>query len=330
MKKHSCLPYFPVLYIDDEAVTANKKFLLFLINFGNQRKQDRMITENQKKRLRYKMKNPLRMVVFNDQNLHTLGQFRFTPQSLFMLVASVVIVLIVGVILLIAFTPLREYIPGYPTGEMRQTIVENALMVDSLESELAVRDRYFRDIRMLLAGETPPDETTSPDTIVRLDQVHFKKYNHDSLFQEQLSREQFNLSLNNNAPAHTRGISELLFFPPVNNGVITNHFDAAGGHFGVDVVAKKNTRISSVLDGTVVFTGWTMQTGYVLEVQHEHNLVTFYKHNSELLKKAGDKVRAGEAIAIMGNTGMETTGPHLHFEMWQSGVPLNPEDYINF
>ncbi|GET27409.1 M23 family metallopeptidase [Prolixibacter sp. NT017] len=288
-----------------------------------------MITENQKKRLRYKMKNPLRMVIFNDQNLHTVGQFRFTPQSLFMLIASVVILLIVAVILLIAFTPLREYIPGYPTGEMRQTIVQNALMVDSLESELAVRDRYFRDIRMLLAGETPPDETTSPDTIVRLDQIHFKKYDHDSLFQDQLSREQFNLSLNNQTPDRKRGISELLFFPPIN-GVITNHFDAASGHFGVDVVAKKNTRISSVLDGTVVFTGWTMQTGYVIEIQHEHNLVTFYKHNSELLKKAGDKVKAGEAIAIMGNTGMETTGPHLHFEMWQSGVPLNPEDYINF
>jgi murein DD-endopeptidase MepM/ murein hydrolase activator NlpD len=124
-------------------------------------------------------------------------------------------------------------------------------------------------------------------------------------------------------------LASLLFFPPLK-GMVTSKQDIAAGHYGVDVVAKLNSRVSSALDGTVVFAEWTMETGYVMIIQHDQNIVTSYKHNAELLKKQGEKVKAGEVIAIMGNTGKETTGPHLHFELWVNGNPINPEDYISF
>ena len=112
--------------------------------------------------------------------------------------------------------------------------------------------------------------------------------------------------------------------------MITSKQDISSGHYGVDIVAKQNSRVSSALDGSVIFAEWTMETGYVIIIQHDQNIVTSYKHNAELLKKQGDKVKAGEVIAIMGNTGRVTTGPHLHFELWVNGNPINPQDYISF
>ena len=239
-----------------------------------------------------------------------------------------VIFIIVAVTMLIAFTALREYIPGYPTGKMRQMLINNVLVVDSLETEIQRRDRYFNDFRAMLAGETPVTDTTLKRGVVpRPDQIEFKKYNNDSLFKNEIAREQLNLGINSGAARG--GLAGLLFFPPIN-GLVTSRYNAGEGHFGVDIVGKMNSRISAALDGTVVFSGWTIDTGYVIYVQHEQNLITIYRHNSELLKIQGDKVRAGEAIAIMGNSGKETTGPHLHFEMWLSGSSINPEDYIKF
>jgi murein DD-endopeptidase MepM/ murein hydrolase activator NlpD len=112
--------------------------------------------------------------------------------------------------------------------------------------------------------------------------------------------------------------------------VITNSFNPASEHFGIDLVSEPNARISAVMDGTVIFSEWTIQTGYVLFIQHDADLISAYKHNSELLKSKGDRVKAGEAVAIIGNTGELSTGPHLHFELWHNGTPLNPELYIDF
>ena len=239
-----------------------------------------------------------------------------------------VIFIITGVTILIAFTPLREYIPGYPTGKMRQALISNVLVVDSLEQEILRRDRYFKDFRAMLAGEVSSDTAVKHAATVRPDQVQFKSYDHDSLFKDEIAQEQVNLGINTN-PAPKGGVAGLLFFPPLN-GMVTGRFDVSNRHFGVDIVGKLNSRISAALDGTVIFAGWTIDTGYVIYIQHEQNLITVYRHNAELLKIQGDKVRAGEAIAIMGNSGKETTGPHLHFEMWLNGTSVNPEEYIKF
>jgi murein DD-endopeptidase MepM/ murein hydrolase activator NlpD len=201
-------------------------------------------------------------------------------------------------------------------------------VTDSLEQKINLYDRYFHDLRAMLSGENALDSVARRDSVVRPNLNELKRINHDSLFKDELEQEQFNLHL---SPGSTRksGLASLLFFPPLK-GMVTSKQDIAAGHYGVDVVAKLNSRVSSALDGTVVFAEWTMETGYVMIIQHDQNIVTSYKHNAELLKKQGEKVKAGEVIAIMGNTGKETTGPHLHFELWVNGNPINPEDYISF
>jgi len=287
-----------------------------------------MPKERKRDKIKKIFQNPYRIVIFNDLNLHIIKQVRFNARTLVMALVFAVIFIIVSVTVLIAFTPLREYIPGYPTGKMRQMLIRNVLVVDSLDLEIQRRDKYFNDFRAMLAGETPLDTAVKRGIVARPDQVQLKKYDHDSLFKDEIAQEQINLGMTSGAPARG-GVAGLLFFPPLN-GMVTGKHNVSEGHFGVDVVGKLNSRISAALDGTVIFAGWTIDTGYVIYIQHEQNLVTVYRHNAELLKIQGDKVRAGEAIAIMGNSGKETTGPHLHFEMWLNGVSINPEDYIKF
>ncbi len=288
-----------------------------------------MSKERKRDKIKKLFQNPYRIVIFNDLNLHIIKQIRFNARTFVMAFVVAVIFIIVAVTMLIAFTPLREYIPGYPTGKMRQMLINNVLVVDSLETEILRRDKYFNDFRAMLAGETPFSDTTLKRKVVpKPDQIEFKKYNNDSLFKNEIAQEQLNLGINSGSTARG-GVAGLLFFPPLN-GMVTNKYNASEGHLGVDIVGKMNSRISAALDGTVIFSGWTIDTGYVIYIQHEQNLITIYRHNSELLKVQGDKVRAGEAIAIMGNSGKETTGPHLHFEMWLNGSSINPEDYIKF
>jgi len=287
-----------------------------------------MEKERKRDKLKKLFQNPYRIVIFNDSNLHIMRQVRFNAKTMLGALILAVIAIIFGVTILIAFTPLREYIPGYPTGKMKQMLINNVLVVDSLEQEAQRRELYFKNFRAMLAGETPSDTVIKRGVAVRPDQVQFRKYDHDSLFKEEIAQEQMNLGFNS-APGSKTGVAGLLFFPPLN-GMITGKHDLSNRHFGVDIVGKLNSRISAALDGTVIFAGWTIDTGYVIYLQHEQNLVTVYRHNAELLKIQGDKVRAGEAIAIMGNSGKETTGPHLHFEMWLNGVSVNPEEYIKF
>ena len=287
-----------------------------------------MPKERKRDKLKKLFQNPYRIVIFNDLNLHIIKQVRFNARTFVMANVFAVICLIIGVTVLIAFTPLREYIPGYPTGKMRQMLIRNVLVVDSLDLEIQRRDRYFNDFRAMLAGETSSDTLVKHTSVIRPDKMQFKKYDHDSLFKNEIAQEQINLGVNSGLSTKG-GVAGLLFFPPLN-GLVTGKHDIGIGHYGVDIVGKLNSRISATLDGTVVFAGWTIDTGYVIYIQHEQNLITVYRHNAELLKVQGDKVRAGEAIAIMGNSGKETTGPHLHFEMWLNGVSVNPEDYIKF
>jgi murein DD-endopeptidase MepM/ murein hydrolase activator NlpD len=287
-----------------------------------------MAAERKRDQLKKLFQNPYRIVIFNDLNLHIIKQIRFSARTLVLGVVGAVVAIIIGVTILIAFTPLREYIPGYPSGKLRQRLIQNELITDSLKEKINLNERYFRDLRAMLSGESTMDTIAKRDSFVRPNLNQLKHINHDSLFREDLEQEQFNLHL---TAGSTRkgGLASLLFFPPVK-GMVTGKQDIVGGHYGVDIVAKPNARISSALDGTVIFSDWTMEAGYVIVLQHDQNIVTSYKHNSELLKRQGEKVKAGEVIAIMGNTGKETTGPHLHFEIWMNGNPINPEDYISF
>ena len=281
----------------------------------------------EKKKFYDKLKNQYRLIVYNDTTFQSVWSMKLSRLKVFTVTSLLSAVIVVLVILLIATTGLREYIPGYPKAEYRQMLVHNALIVDSLQQELDKRDQFFKGIKAIMAGEVPEDNLpTQAET--KTEEVEFQKFNHDSVFQDKLLAEQLSLSIDN-AESDNLGLSQIHFFIPLQ-GVVTEDFNSTADHFGIDLVSKPNARISAVLDGTVIFSGWTLETGYVIYLQHNNNLISVYKHNAELLKSTGDKVNAGEAIAIIGNTGEFSSGPHLHFELWYQGKALNPQQYIDF
>lgn len=275
-------------------------------------------------RLKYKYK----LSVINETSYEEVFNFRLSQLHVLTALSVLAVILVVLTILLIAFTDLREFIPGYPDGNMRQMIAQNALRVDSLENELLKRDRFFKSIRLVLnGGDTTSLERSREDTArYRNDSIRFQISEQENEFRAAIEeRERFNLSLGMKEQNH----DYYHFFPPVE-GIVTQSFDEKKRHYGTDIVAKANAKVAAVLDGVVIFTDWTVKTGYVIQVQHTNDLISVYKHNSILLKKQGDYVRAGEVLGVVGNTGEESSGPHLHFELWRAGNPLNPENFIKF
>ena len=275
-------------------------------------------------RLKYKYK----LSVINETSYEEVFNFRLSQLHVLTALSVLAVLLVVLTILLIAFTDLREFIPGYPDGNMRQMIAQNALRVDSLENELLKRDRFFKSIRLVLnGGDTTSLERSREDTArYRNDTIRFQISEQENEFRAAIEeRERFNLSLGMKEQNH----DYYHFFPPVE-GIVTQSFDEKKRHYGTDIVAKANAKVAAVLDGVVIFTDWTVKTGYVIQVQHTNDLISVYKHNSILLKKQGDYVRAGEVLGVVGNTGEESSGPHLHFELWRAGNPLNPENFIKF
>lgn len=283
--------------------------------------------EKKKQKIFDKLKDQYRLIIYNDTTFQSVWSMKLSRLKVFTVTSLLSSVIVILVILLIATTGLREYIPGYPKAEYRQMLVHNVLKIDSLENELAKRDEFFRGIKAIISGEVPEDNLEI-DTDVKTNEIEFQEFNHDSVFQDKLLAEQLSLSIQNSDNNNT-GLGQMHFFVPVK-GVVSSHFDSGNDHFGVDLVSGPNAMISAVLKGTVIFSGWTLETGYVIYIQHSTDLISAYKHNAELLKNTGDKVKAGEAIAIIGNTGELSTGPHLHFELWYNGNALNPEQYIDF
>lgn len=282
-----------------------------------------------------KLKRKLRVAVFAENSYEQLFSLRLSPINLFISIGLIAILLIVGVTILISFTSLREYIPGYPTGEERHMIMENLQRTDSLILEVKLRDKIISDIRSAISGELPL-EALSHDSLQAqqtkfAQKVSFEKSQADSIFRAQIeAEERFNVSEDKGSQSFVDERLEMMFLYSPIKGVVTNSFGESVGHFGVDIVSPEGSRVSSILDGTVIFAEWTVETGYVIQIQHDNQLVSIYKHNSKLLKRVGSRVQAGEVIALVGNSGELSTGPHLHFELWYSGVPLNPENYISF
>lgn len=281
-----------------------------------------------RKKIFQMLKDHYRLIIYNDSTIQTVWSIKLTPIKVATIGGLGAILLILLTTIIIAYTPLRENIPGYPSAKVRQQIILNYMLVDSLENEIKTRDTYFEKISTLFHGDVPLDETQVVDTGMKKHAVKFKNLNADSIFETNLRDEKQNLSISKNSK-RLPTIASIHFFTPLR-GLITNKFNPKTEHLAVDIVGNQNARISSVLDGTVIFAGWTMDTGYSIYVQHENNIISAYKHNGELLKVEGDKVKAGDVIAIMGNSGELTTGPHLHFELWHNGIALDPETYIDF
>ena len=271
-----------------------------------------------------------RIAILNDR---TLKEVWFAVLSLRSLIAVVglVILLLVGIgIVLVNFTPLREYVPGYPDANERQLLVDNFMKVDSLEKIVAQKELYFDNLQSILVGKGTKKHFIDRDSIKKVDNK-IAPIKLDSSLYRQVDEDQFNVRYVEDETVLPTMLStiKMHFYCPLK-GDITNPHSPETGHYGIDIVSNAKDPILSVLDGTVIMAGWTLEAGYVIVVQHRNNIVSQYKHNSFLLKKIGDHVRAGEPLGIIGNTGEYTTGPHLHFELWQNGTPLNPTDYIIF
>jgi len=287
--------------------------------------------ERRRKVLINKLKHKYRLVFFNDNTFEEVWHLRLSLMNVLSVVGTISLFLISLIIFLMAFTPLRELIPGYPDESMRHSIVNNALTLDSLQEHIRKQDQYFANLNALISGEEPPKYASSAlDTTNKKNKnITFTKSLQDSLMRKRIEEEEkFNFSLNTSTKVESN-ISRMHFFTPVK-GMVTDKYNANQGHYGIDIVAQPNEVVKATLDGTVTLATWTLETGNVIQIQHVNNIISVYKHNANLLQREGSQVKAGDAIAIVGNSGELTTGPHLHFELWYNGKPINPEDFIIF
>ena len=296
-----------------------------------------MSESTQKKREKFflKLKYTYRLVFFNDNTFEEVWHLRFTPRNLLSIAGTIFLLLVGGSMALVMFTPMRLLIPGYTTDAMRQQIRASVIRLDSLEHEINLRDKYIHVVNAIVSGREPElAEAGAESNPANYENITFTRSEQDSLLRRQVeAEERFNFILRTSSASMSSFddtfISNIHFFKPVE-GVVSSKFNLSNNHFGIDIVAGPNEVVKSTLDGTVIISAWTIETGYVIQIQHAANIISAYKHNSRPLKKQGERVKAGDAIAIVGNSGELTSGPHLHFEIWQNGTPVNPEDYIFF
>ncbi|CAN5411894.1 M23 family metallopeptidase [soil metagenome] len=283
--------------------------------------------ENKKKFLQ-RLRHRYRLVVMNDDTFEENFSLRLTPLGLVILLSSVTIVMVMLVTSLIAFTSLREYIPGYADVGMRRELVNLTLRSDSLEQSLIQQNLFNENIANVLKGNIEADTSKSRPEKKEYEKLALSASQKEAALKKSIeSQDQYSLAYG--AESNKNGIRNFFFFTPIK-GVISEQFKSKDQHFGVDIVGPENEPIKATLDGTVILATWSSETGYTITVQHSNNLISVYKHNSVLLKKVGDYVKAGEPIAIIGNSGEQTTGPHLHFELWYNGSAIDPQGYMVF
>lgn len=277
-------------------------------------------------------KQPDRKYLFAilDDDTH---DFRFiirgTKHAAIFAVAGSLALICIITFCLVAFTPLKRIMPGYPSYSTQREAVENAAMVDSLENRMRIMTLQLNNIRRIIAGEEPlPLDSLLSKNGVESTEITAEAMDHhaDSILREKIdSIEKYNLRPSGAEPR----LEGLIFFPPVK-GVVTEKYNPAKGHPFIDIAVQNNSAVCAVLDGTVIAAYWTDDTGYNIQIQHNNDLISIYKHNTRLLKKVGEKVSAGTTISLAGDAGSISTGSHLHFELWHKGEPIDPSLYINF
>ncbi|WP_394974410.1 M23 family metallopeptidase [uncultured Croceitalea sp.] len=280
------------------------------------------------KEIKRKLLHKYRLVILNESTFEEKISFKLSRLNVFVTGTLFIIVLIGLTTLLVAFTPLREYIPGYSSTRLKRQATELTYKTDSLVTVLEYTNKYLENVRLVLRGDIENNEINRDSLFeqFKLDPstIDLKPIREDLALREQVELEDkynlFERNIGNNGEA---------LFSPVS-GTVTQGYDLQKKHYATDIVAPKETPVKSAGDGTVIFAEWTTDTGYVIIVEHKNDLISVYKHNGSLSKSQGDVVKAGEVIAAVGNTGKLTTGPHLHFELWKKGKPLNPQNYIDF
>lgn len=276
------------------------------------------------KRIRFKYK----LSFINENTLEEVWSFRLSQLSVFISLGVFAFSLVAFTAFIIIMTPIRNYLPGYLDVEVRKEIVQNALRADSLERMIEIQNLYLKNVTGIISGTIELDSIREIDSLARIDaDFEIPRSPEEEEYVKNFEQEEkYNLAVLNTNPLPVDG---LFFYKPVN-GMISSHYQADIHHFGVDIAAAPKESVLATLDGTVMYAGYDPNQGNVIQVQHKNGFVSVYKHNELLLKEPGEQVVAGEAIALVGNTGKLSTGPHLHFELWYNGKPVNPEDFIVF
>lgn len=276
------------------------------------------------KRIRFKYK----LSFINESTLEEVWGFHLSQLSVFLSLGIFAFALVAITAMIIILTPIRNYLPGYLDVEVRKEIMDNALRADSLERMVQIQGLYLRNVSQIFMGEVELDSIQRIDSLARTDVDYNIPRSEEELnyVKEFEQDEKYNLKVLNTSSIQVDGV---FFYKPVQ-GIVSSRYQADIRHFGVDIAASPQESVLATLDGTVIYAGYDPNQGNVIHLQHKNGFVSIYKHNEMLLKEQGQTVVAGEAIALVGNTGTLSTGPHLHFELWRDGHPVNPEEYIIF
>lgn len=284
--------------------------------------------EQQKKKLIHKLRYKYRFILINDETFEEKFSFKLTPMNVFVGFSSSLVSLTILIILLIFFTPLKEYVPGYTDTQTKRNIQQLLFKADSLEESLKAKETYYKNLLDIMNGGNGLNDstTTSKKTSSKTSQSNAGE-------KELAFRSEFEKISNNTKTESKREISadyKNLFLMTPTKGLISKPFNPGENHFAIDIASIPEAPIKAVQEGTVIFADWTPEAGKTIVIQHTNNLISIYKHNSALLKKVGMFVGTGEVVAIVGNTGEYTTGTHLHLELWENGKALNPEELLTF
>ena len=296
-----------------------------------------MGTENNDKKgwdnFKEKLQNTYRLVVMNDESFEEIGSYKLSLLNLYIAISAATVLVAFLVFSIIFFTPIKRLVPGYgdaSSGELREIYQKNI----ALEEKLKAQKTYTDSFRRMITGDDETEEDVKSEEIVEVDSLQTVTIiEEDEILRQEVEEEvqsQQKQKLGSiSASSSEMPLEQLYFIPPIT-GVVSEQFMPDKKHYGTDILAPKNTPVKATLDGFVISSDWTLETGNTISIQHSNNLISFYKHNSALLKEIGNSVKAGEAVAIIGNTGTLSDGPHLHFELWHKGKPINPEDFITF
>lgn len=275
-----------------------------------------------------KMRFKYRVSILNENTLEESWHVRLSRYSVFMLVSTFIVMTFIILTILIFMTPISRYLPGYGDSGNRSSIIQESMRADSLLQQVDLQEGYEDIIKGIIAGKMSPDSIASLDSIAlkQRAKILMEKSKQEKAFCDNFEKEEkYNLASIDTKPTE----NTYVFFRPTR-GVISSSFNLSEQQFGIYLITSPNESVVSVLDGTVVYAAFTFDFGWVTEVQHENNYLSIYKNNTRLLKKVGDKVKAGESIAITGDSSGKKTGSQFYFELWKQGKPVDPEEVIIF
>ncbi len=287
-----------------------------------------MAKKSNKPKLRQKLLNKYRFVVLNEDTFEERLSYKLSRLNIFILISLFGAILIGSTVVIIAFTPIKEYLPGYDSIEIKRQSARNITMMDSLGRALYEQQQFLSSITKVLTGDLEI-ESLDKDTFVGINRNEISDLELQPNIQDSLLRAAVAQEDKFNILESASSVVSFVLFPPVT-GVISQPYDVSQKHFAVDIAVSQKAPIKAVADGTVIFAEWTLETGYVVILEHQNTLLSVYKHNATINVSQGDLVKSGEVIATAGNTGEFSTGPHLHFELWSNGYPVNPVEFIDF